>query len=110
MVPTQGGDCYSTPLGWLESNEGGFQRLGRSSKHSIYYLLTHSLRDLRGFDRGWWRRACECYANVDGRGAVTGGLGAYLKIRARQSVTPEPIGSARRQIGGSLTVGVLQVI
>ena len=42
MVPTQGGDCYSTPLGWFESNEGGFQRLGRSSKHSIY-VITYSL-------------------------------------------------------------------
>ena len=51
MVPTQGGDCYSTPLGWLESNGFCFQKLGRSSKPSIYYLLAGSLRDLRGFTR-----------------------------------------------------------
>ena len=51
MVPTQGEDCYSPPLGWLESNEGGFQKLGRSSKASIYDILAGSLRDLRGFAR-----------------------------------------------------------
>ena len=51
MVPTQGEDCYSPTLGWLESNEGGFQKLGRSSKASIYYLLAGSLRDLHGFAR-----------------------------------------------------------
>ena len=43
VVPTQGEDCDSPPLGWLESNEGVFQKLGRSSKASIYYLLTFSL-------------------------------------------------------------------
>ena len=51
MVLTQGEDCYSPPLGWLESNEGGFQKLGRSSKASIYDFLAGSLPDLRGFDR-----------------------------------------------------------
>ena len=51
MVPTQGEDCYSPPLGWFESNEGGLQKLGRSSKASIYYLLAGSLRDLHGFAR-----------------------------------------------------------
>ena len=49
VVPTQGGDCYSTPLGWLESNGFCFQKLGRSSKASIYYFLAGSLWDLRGF-------------------------------------------------------------
>ena len=51
VVPTQGGDCYSTPLGWLESMGFCFQKLGRSSKASIYYLLAGALRDLRGFAR-----------------------------------------------------------
>eukprot|EP00966_Prymnesium_polylepis_P116002 2681307-Prymnesium_polylepis.1 len=36
---------------WFESNEGGFQKLGRLSRHSNHHLLTWSLRDLRGFDR-----------------------------------------------------------
>ena len=39
------------PFGHVESNEGGFQKLGRSSKASIYYLLAGALRDLRGFAR-----------------------------------------------------------
>ena len=54
MVPTQGARglvCTSPPLGWFESNEGGFQKLGRLSRHSNHHLLTWYLRDLRGFDR-----------------------------------------------------------
>ena len=51
VVPTQGEDCDSPPLGWLESNGCCFQNLGRSSMASIHHLLTFSLRDLRGFDR-----------------------------------------------------------
>jgi hypothetical protein len=43
--------CDNTPLGWFESNEGGFQKLGRLSRHSNHHLLTWSLWDLRGFDR-----------------------------------------------------------
>ena len=39
------------PFGHVESNEGGFQKLGRSSRASIYYLLAGSLLDLRGFAR-----------------------------------------------------------
>eukprot|EP00966_Prymnesium_polylepis_P058099 1345735-Prymnesium_polylepis.1 len=39
------------PLGWFESNDGGFQKLRRLSRHSSHHLLTWSLRDLRGFDR-----------------------------------------------------------
>lgn len=83
MVPTQGGDCYSTPLGWLESNEGGFQKLGRSSKASIYYFLAGSLRDLRGFARD---------ADVQGRShadefgrlrPVPGGIGPESMIQAQ---------------------------
>ena len=46
-----GGDVTEPPLGWFESNEGGFQKLGRLSRHSNHHLLTWSLRDLRGFDR-----------------------------------------------------------
>ena len=42
---------HRPPLGWFESNEGGFQKLGRLSRHSNHHLLTWSLRDLRGFDR-----------------------------------------------------------
>ena len=39
------------PFGHVESNEGGVQKLGRSSRASIYYLLAGSLLDLRGFAR-----------------------------------------------------------
>ena len=83
MVPTQGEDCDSPPLGWLESNEGGFQKLGRSSKASIYYFLTGSLRDLRGFARA---------ADVQGRSHADefgrlrpgpGGIGLESMIQAR---------------------------
>ena len=43
VVPTQGEDCTTVlPLGWFESNEGDFQKLGRSSKPSIFDLLTRS--------------------------------------------------------------------
>ena len=47
------------PFGHVESNEGGFQKLGRSSRASIHYFLAGSLRDLRGFDRDAdvWRRS-----------------------------------------------------
>eukprot|EP00966_Prymnesium_polylepis_P297481 6873182-Prymnesium_polylepis.1 len=41
----------SPPMGWFESHEGDFQKLGRLSRPSTYHLLTCSLRDLRGFDR-----------------------------------------------------------
>ena len=80
-------DCYSPPLGWLESNEGGFQKLGRSSKASIYYLLAGSLRDLHGFARD---------ADVQGRSHADefgrlrpgpGGIGLESMIQAR-SATP----------------------
>ena len=49
--PPKGGYVHRPPLGWFESNEGGFQKLGRLSRHSKHHLLTWSLRDLRGFDR-----------------------------------------------------------
>ena len=87
MVPTQGGDCYSTPLGWLESMGFCFQKLGRSSRASIYYLLAGSLRDLRGFTRD---------ADVQGRSHADefgrlrpgpGGIGLESMIQAR-SDTP----------------------
>ena len=55
VVPTQGGGCYSTPLGWLESNESCFQRLGTSSRPSTHHLLTRYLRHLRGFAHGLMR-------------------------------------------------------
>ena len=47
------GDGTDPPwrLGWFESNEGGFQKLRRLSRHSNHRLLTWSLRDLREFDR-----------------------------------------------------------
>eukprot|EP00966_Prymnesium_polylepis_P132181 3056545-Prymnesium_polylepis.1 len=51
-VPTQGGVmCTDPPWGWFESNEGGFQKLGRLSRPSNHHLPTWCLRDLRGFDR-----------------------------------------------------------
>ena len=87
VVPTQGEDCDSPPLGWLESNEGVFQKLGRSSKASIYYFLAGSLRDLRGFARD---------ADVQGRSHADefgrlrpgpGGIGLESMIQAR-SDTP----------------------
>ena len=87
VVPSQGEDCYTPPLGWLESDEGGFQKLGRSSKASIYYLLAGSLRDLHGFARD---------ADVQGRSHADefgrlrpgpGGIGLESMIQAR-SATP----------------------
>ena len=87
VVPTQGGDCYSTPLGWLESMGFCFQKLGRSSKASTYYFLAGSLLDLRGFARD---------ADVQGRSHADefgrlrpgpGGIGLESMIQAR-SATP----------------------
>eukprot|EP00966_Prymnesium_polylepis_P251260 5809192-Prymnesium_polylepis.1 len=49
--PPKGGDAQTLPLGWFESNDGGFQKLGgRLSRHSNHHLLAWSLQDLRGFD------------------------------------------------------------
>ena len=74
-------------FGHVESNEGGFQKLGRSSRASIYYLLAGSLLDLRGFARD---------ADVQGRSHADeygrlrsgpGGIGLKSMIQAR-SGTP----------------------
>ena len=35
-VPHPKGSGWSTPLGWVDSEKGGFQRLGRSSKPSNF--------------------------------------------------------------------------
>ena len=40
--PPKGDLCTSPPLGWFESNEGGFQKLGRLSRHSNHHLLVVS--------------------------------------------------------------------
>ena len=85
VVPTQGGDCYSTPLGWLESNGFCFQKLGRSSKASIYYLLAGSLRDLRGFTRDDDAQG-RSHADEFGRlRAGPGGIGPKSTIQARHA-------------------------
>ena len=87
VVPTQGGDCYSTPLGWLESNGFCFQKLGRSSKASIYYFLAGSLWDLRGFahdDDVQGRSHADEYGRLR---SGPGGIGLKSMIQAR-SATP----------------------
>ena len=75
------------PFGHVESNGCCFQKLGRSSKASIYYFLAGSLRDLRGFARD---------ADVQGRSHADeygqlrpgpGGIGLESMIQAR-SPTP----------------------
>ena len=76
----QGGLCHRPPLGWFESNDGGFQKLGRLSRHSNHHLLTWSLRDLRGFDR---EVMSEVDREVMGLGVsrvCRGGLGRKSKI------------------------------
>ena len=65
----QEGWCHRPPLGWFESNDGGFQKLGRLSRHSNHPLLTWSLRDLRGFDR---EVVSEVDREVMGLGVSTG--------------------------------------
>ena len=78
--PPKGGYVTDPPWGWFESNDGGFQKLGRLSRHSNHHLLTWSLRDLRGFDR---EVMSEVDREVMGLGVsrvCKGGLGRKSKI------------------------------
>ena len=58
------------PFGHVESNEGGFQKLGRLSRPSPHHLLTWCLWDLRGFDREVMSEVDEF--GSDGFGCVMG--------------------------------------
>jgi hypothetical protein len=77
--PPKGGDVTDPSLGWFESNEGGFQKLGRLSRHSNHHLLTwlespglariRSRGDVRGRSR------------ADGFGCVTGMYGFVTRLQ-----------------------------
>ena len=70
------------PFGHVESNEGGFQKLGRLSRPSNYHLPAGSLRELHGFGREMMSQADRELMSLGEHRTSTGDVRSQTTIRA----------------------------